>query len=212
MVISIHYKTVSIQGWQVNVSEHEIRNTSWPAVKSELADQFFRISRVVAQQPLEKLKTVIFWIHRNDPSGKCAAFNPSAQWLRDHGSDPHMAGGVEISNCANFLDWTHQQPFMVLHELAHAYNFKFMKGGFKNQLIKNAFALSMQNGKYNHVLHWDGKIAKAYATTNQMEYFAECTEAYFGQNDFFPFVNAELKTFDPVAYKLMQEVWGNPVE
>jgi len=41
-----------------------------------------------------------------------------------------------------------------------------------------------------------------------MEYFAEASESYFGVNDFYPFVRAELKEFDPAAYFLMEEIWG----
>ena len=46
------------------------------------------------------------------------------------------------------------------------------------------------------------------STTNQMEYFAELSEAYFYRNDFYPFLNAELKQHDPVGYALMVELWG----
>jgi hypothetical protein len=57
------------------------------------------------------------------------------------------------------------------------------------------------------VLHIDGREQQAYALTNPMEYFAECTEAYFGTNDFFPFVRAELKKHDPAGYELMEKSW-----
>ena len=40
-----------------------------------------------------------------------------------------------------------------------------------------------------------------------MEYFAETTEAYFGTNDFHPFVRGELLTVDPSCAKLMQNTW-----
>jgi hypothetical protein len=70
----------------------------------------------------------------------------------------------------------------------------------------------MKEHRYEQVRHWDGKIVKAYATTNQMEYFAETTEAYFGSNDFFPFVRGELQVADPEGYALMVKVWGTPVK
>ena len=46
--------------------------------------------------------------------------------------------------------------------------------------------------------------------TDPMEYFAELSEAYFGTNDFFPFVRAELKNHDPEACKLLRKLWGEP--
>ena len=44
--------------------------------------------------------------------------------------------------------------------------------------------------------------------TNEKEYFAESTEAFFGTNDFYPFVRAELKEYDPDMFALLCEVWG----
>ena len=43
---------------------------------------------------------------------------------------------------------------------------------------------------------------------NSKEYFAESTEAYFGVNDFYPFVRAELKEHDPTMFSLMETLWG----
>ena len=50
-----------------------------------------------------------------------------------------MAGGVELANARNFLDWTLEQPWMVLHELAHAFHHKFLPGGFENKELKAAY-------------------------------------------------------------------------
>ena len=51
-------------------------------------------------------------------------------------------------------------------------------------------------------------MVKAYAATNQEEYFAELTEAYFGQNDWFPHNREELRNYDPRGYKMIEEVWS----
>ena len=53
-----------------------------------------------------------------------------------------------------------------------------------------------------------GRKVRHYGLNNQMEYFAEATEAYFGVNDFYPFVRAELKAIDPEGFSLMEAVWG----
>jgi dipeptidyl-peptidase-4 len=44
--------------------------------------------------------------------------------------------------------------------------------------------------------------------TNHKEYFAEGTEAFFNRNDFYPFVQAELKEHDPRLHALLEEIWG----
>jgi len=41
-----------------------------------------------------------------------------------------------------------------------------------------------------------------------MEYFAESTEAFFGANDFYPFVRAELQRHDPAMDRLLLRFWG----
>jgi hypothetical protein len=46
---------------------------------------------------------------------------------------------------------------------------------------------------------------------NPMEYFAETTEAFFGTNDFYPFVRVELQDHDPPMYALLRQLWeGKP--
>lgn len=52
------------------------------------------------------------------------------------------------------------------------------------------------------------KPSKAYAMTNQMEYFAETTEAYFDRNDMEPFDLGELKSKDPTVVPVLEKLWG----
>jgi hypothetical protein len=46
--------------------------------------------------------------------------------------------------------------------------------------------------------------------TDQKEFFAEMTEAYFGMNDFFPFNRGELKDAEPEIHALMKKIWEGP--
>ena len=43
---------------------------------------------------------------------------------------------------------------------------------------------------------------------SDQEYFAESSEAFFGTNDFYPFVGAELKQHDPRMYEVLERAWG----
>ena len=122
-----------------------------------------------------------------------------------------MAGGIELANARNFLDWTLEQPWMVLHELAHAYHHKFLPGGFENSELKAAYQNALKSKGYDSVLKIAHTEEKAYATTNPMEYFAETTEAFFGTNDFFPFVRSELRRHDPVGLRAAQKAVGRKV-
>jgi len=206
------YTDFKFEGWTTHVEKKLIatRPNLWKAVQTELNLQLVSIERVVPDAPLAKLKTIPIWIRLNDPGNICAAFHPDASWLQAHAMDPQMAHGFEIGNAENFVSWTYEQPWMILHELSHGYQFLYMPKGFENPDVKAAYAAAMAAKRYDQVRHWNGAVVKAYATTNPMEYFAETTEAYFGTNDFYPFVRGELITADPDGYTLMQKIWGPP--
>jgi tRNA U38,U39,U40 pseudouridine synthase TruA len=109
------------------------------------------------------------------------------------------------------VKWTTEdQPMMVLHELAHAYHHQVLTRG--NSDVLKAFENAVKSKKYEMVPYVRGQKLRAYALTNDTEYFAELTEAYFGRNDFYPFTREELKTFDPEGYALMERIWGKPKE
>ena len=48
---------------------------------------------------------------------------------------------------------------------------------------------------------------RAYGMNNPQEYFAELTEAYFGTNDFYPFVKPELAEHDAQGYAAIESLW-----
>ena len=66
----------------------------------------------------------------------------------------------------------------------------------------------MAAGKYQEVLLYTGQTVKHYGTTNEKEFFAEATEAYFYRNDFYPFVAAELEIYDPLTFSVLEKIWG----
>ncbi len=56
------------------------------------------------------------------------------------------------------------------------------------------------------------RLDRAYALTNAKEYFAECTEAFFTKNDFFPFTRDELQKHDPEMFDLLTQLWGKKTQ
>jgi hypothetical protein len=97
---------------------------------------------------------------------------------------------------------------MLLHELSHGYHHQFLEAGFQNAQVKAVYEQAMKSKLYDRVLRYGGQEEKAYAATNPREYFAEASEAYFGTNDFYPFVRAELRRHDPNAFKMVETLWG----
>ena len=204
------YTNLKLDGFSlvVEISLIKSRAQTWAAVRTELHRQLLGINRVIPKPALQKLNRVPIYIHNTSPETRCMAYHPGAQWLREHSMNPAMEHAIEIGNADNFLSWTEQQPWMVLHELAHAYHHRFLPNGFENKEVATAYRFNLDAKRYDAVLHWDGKTTAHYAKTNPMEYFAEASEAYFGQNDFYPFVKAELKTHDPEGFAVIAKVWG----
>ena len=116
------------------------------------------------------------------------------------------AKAVDLANAKNFVKYSKTQFCIVLHELAHAYHDQILS--FDDPTILDAFKNAKSEGLYDSVLHMSGNEKLAYAMTDHKEYFAELTEAYFGTNDFYPFVRPELLKHDPVGYEMIETVWG----
>lgn len=60
------------------------------------------------------------------------------------------------------------------------------------------------------MLRINGQREEHYALTDETEFFAEMSEAYFGMNDYFPFNHAELQEAEPKLLELLENIWGAP--
>ncbi|MCL1920052.1 MAG: hypothetical protein FWG50_03080 [Kiritimatiellaeota bacterium] len=184
------------------------------AFRDELDKQLADLHRVLPKDKLTALLPVRIWVEWEKKPNGAAEYHPSANWLRDNGYNPEKAGGVEVSNIRNFVRWSRDaQPAMLLHEMAHAYMFRFVKPGSANyDALKKAFDRAVETGIYDAVEYIGGGKKKAYALTDINEYFAELTEAYFLKNDFYPFTRDDLKTHDPEGYAVLRAIWEGDVE
>lgn len=203
------YREHSSHGWRV-LLHRSLDDPARVPTRDEtlelLADHLYRVSRAVPEQALARLREVPIWLEYAHPRHPCMCYHPSADWLRENGMNPAKAGAVELANCRNFLDWTHDQPWMVLHELAHAYHDRTL--GFDHAAVRAEFDRAKRDGIYESVLRIGGSRERSYALTNPQEYFAEASEAFFGTNDFYPFTRAELAEYDPGMFRLLEELWG----
>jgi hypothetical protein len=122
--------------------------------------------------------------------------------------EPNLAKCVHIPVAADLPTPRNinRQPWVVLHELAHAYHDQVL--GFEEPRILKAYEAYKRNGHAEATLLYDGTCTRHYALTDHKEFFAEMTETYFGLNDFFPFNRAELITAEPEIFDLMQTIWG----
>ena len=201
------YEKREVEGWTVYVNRTllgEQRLLGNDALKL-LQTKLYDIVRVVPERKCAELRKVPVWLGVDDGPNDRAQYHPSPDWLTKHGYNPDKAKGVEIGNATRFLKTAIDQPSMVLHELAHAFHDQVLR--FDHPGIRAAYDEAKKGGAYESVLRIGGAKERHYALTDPMEYFAEGTEAFFGTNDFYPFVRTELKLHDPTLYHLLQELW-----
>jgi len=115
-------------------------------------------------------------------------------------SHPGKMNAVEIMSLKRLTEM-HQpgrdkDQIILLHELCHVVHNVFLGG--ENRDVNAAYAQAMERGLYS----------KVYARMNAHEYFAEISCAYLDRCNNFPYTAEELKDYDPVGYKLCEQVWG----
>lgn len=188
-------------------NETALANSALGIIETDLA----RILEFSLNEQIKSaLLAVPIFLDLNTTTGG-AVYHPSAEWLSQNGYITEKAQSVEISNIRNFINWTKQnQPYMLLHELAHAYHHRIHN--FSNADITNAYDHAIAVGLYTNVSYHSGNdnyttASKAYGLNDEKEFFAELTEAYFGLNDYYPFVRSELETYDPAGFDMIERVW-----
>lgn len=203
-----------IEGWNLYINKQLIK-VNKPVVEAAvtvLSRQLKEITMVVPADAVMKLKTVPLWFSpKYQRSEARAEYHNSAEWLKENGRDIVMAKGVEFTNIPNYIALSRGLRNIPLHELAHAYHDQAL--GYNNGLIAAAYQRAKAGGKYERVVRQDAASGRRwydrhYALTDDREYFAESTEAYFSINDFYPFNRKELLAFDPVMFNLLTRLWG----
>lgn len=205
-----NYEVRDVNGWKVFLNSR-FEQTE-PEICAEtlllLQHQLYQIERMVPAPAVKKIREIAVWVELDEPHHPCMCYHPDPGWLKSHDMNPEKARCIEIANARNFLTWTKQQPWMVFHELAHGYHHQFVQDGYDNQELAEALKVAREEKLYDEVLHINGRTERHYALTNQMEYFAEQSEACFGTNDFYPFVKSELQKHDPRMFALVRKLWG----
>jgi hypothetical protein len=173
-----------------------------------LEARLIAIATVVPEKSLAKLRAITIELDKNYGDLRAMQYHPDADWLKQHGYSEKLVKCVHIPEVEDFLSPSEnlRMPWVILHELAHGFHDQTL--GFEDQRIIAVWKRFCESGKYQSVLTTMGKRIKHYGLTNQMEFFAEMTESYFGSNDFFPFVTGELQKEEPEIFALFEEIWG----
>jgi len=158
--------------------------------------------RILPPDVIKTLQNVRLWFEVSDCTG--ATYHADADWLSDHGMNPDKVGGIQIS--ADIVTSSDDQPGVILHELAHAFEEAQVLGPGRTEL-KSAYQAARLSGRYESVPRRGGGKERAYALTDVHEYFAELSEAYFSENDFYPFNRDDLEYFDPQGFAVIESLW-----
>ena len=204
-----HTKKI-LEGWTIRVDDRlldsanaELSKKSLKFLEGKLAD----IVVVVPEEPLKQLRKVEIVLDLSHGKLSSMQYHPSANWLKNNGYAENLAKCVHIPKAADVAVKRNinEQPWVILHELAHAYHDQVLS--FDHPRVLEAYKAYKASGRGDKVLLYNGQKVKHYALTNQMEFFAEMTESYFGVNDFYPFTRAELHEIEPDTFELLKSIW-----
>ncbi|WP_145098962.1 metallopeptidase [Anatilimnocola aggregata] len=205
------HRIETIEGWTVQVDtsfdkedNRDLRENTLRVV----ANQLYHLKTLLAPEMVAELQKIPIRLDVHNEKLVQAQYHPSAGWLKANGHPAECTRVVHIPRAKYFLDRKHQshQPYVLLHELAHAYHDQVLT--FEHPAIIAAYDRAKKAELYDKILLINGKETKHYAMTNHKEFFAEMTECYLGTNDFFPFVSGELKKHDEETFRLLEGIWG----
>ncbi len=200
-----------IEGWTVRVDDRLLRQADelpGKQVLKSLENRLANIKAVTSVETLAKLQGITIVLDISHGKLTSMQYHPSAAWLKDNGYAVDLARCVHIPVASALVEprQINVQPWVVLHELSHAYHDQLL--GFDDPRILRAYHQFKQSGRGEPALLVTGQRGRHYGLTDHKEFFAEMTEAYFGTNDFFPFNRGELLTSEPAIHQLMAEIWG----
>jgi len=203
----------NIEGFAVYIDKQDLADhpAEMREVLDHLRNQYYQVRLTVPAAAVAVMQErVPLWLAYD--SGPGTAFHPSYKWLLERGyaSPDGLKSLFSICRAKGFCTNAYHQPWVVLHELSHGYDYLYLGEGrrYSSDRLKAAYDRARQSGGYDSVLCRYSRGARHYAMSNPMEYFAENTEAYFGTNDFYPFVRAELREHDPKMAALLEDLWG----
>jgi hypothetical protein len=204
-----------MEGFTVLLSEEVLKNDEKSTLERKplqaLELELKTINKILPPEAVRVLRNVLIWVEWDQDraastgrSGKVIAIFSGGhqQAFVQKGEHPLKAKSVTVLRLKQ-LAAEHQPKndsggCTLLHELAHAVHYELL-GGKDYPPIVAAYKQAMERKLYDK---------STYASTNESEFFAELTCAYFDQLEYYPRNRAELKKHDAVTYSLMEKTWG----
>lgn len=185
-------ETRMMHGFTVLVEKRALRHPETTAALAKLDATLAEVDKAIPKAALATVQKAAVIVMRwaDDPEG--------ARQLWSHG------GMIDILDPRPYLASLKRDPYAVVHEMAHAY------AGARRELapaIAKAFAAARAARLYQWLKHSDGHWGRAYAASNENEYFAELSMTYLMRGAWFPFTRADLEKHDPEGFRVVAEAW-----
>jgi hypothetical protein len=209
------YKPMVVEGFTVILSAETLNHLDDTEFEKKplavLEGELRTICDLMPAKSLKQLQNVLIWVEwderlamSNGRAGNAVAvyYGGHQAYMLARGMPPLKAKNVTVLKMKS-LTQEHQPKrdsgrCVLLHEIAHAVHDQVLPQGRDNPVVKSAFKQALERKLVD---------PKAYAATNEMEFFAEMSCAYNNQLDYYPKDRAALKKHDPVTYKVMEDVW-----
>ncbi len=209
-VLDADYQRTNVGPFPVYIGP-EFRNRD-PAVLEHclqiLGSNAKQLQEVLPPTAWKRLAGIPIWLEYEPYGTNGGVYFDSEEWLIANGVTAAKAKSIQFTSSLAALAGSKLTP--LTHEVAHAYHDLVLS--FFYAPILSAYQHARLSGRYNAVRHASGRIERAYAMSDPMEFFAELSAAYFGYNDFFPFTREGLKESDPDSYKVISQAWEHPPE
>lgn len=210
--VPTEHKMQELAGYQVRVDQRLFEKPNKELGRKALQILEARLRMIEVTMPekaVEQMQGILIQLDLDHDGLNSMQYHPSADWLRKNGYSEDLEKVVHLPRARSLLSQANarKMPWVILHELAHGYHDQIL--GFDHAGILEHYRAEQERGDLDEVLHASGKTIRHYALTDHKEWFAEMTEAYFGSNDFYPFVRAELAEFDAKGHDIIKETWGD---
>ena len=208
------YTPKLVEGFTVVLSDETMRHLDDPKFKKKpievLAQEFKAITAAMPAKSVKILQRLLFFVEWDERKalGNGVAGGAVAVYYGGHqlsmlarGMPPLKAKNITVLSMRS-LAQEHQPDVesgrcVLLHEIAHAVHDQLL--GRENPTVFAAYKQARERKLVD---------PEAYAATNEAEFFAEMSCAYYDQLDYHPKTRSALQKLDPVTFKMMEEVWG----
>jgi hypothetical protein len=165
-VVGAHARTIqNVEGWNVLVDDRLLgepfEGIGTKAIKF-LEAKLFEITVIVPAEQLKQLQAVTIVLDEECGGLTSMQYHPSAGWLKANGYSRELARCVHLPRASDLPTARNinEQPFVILHELAHAYHDQVL--GFDQAQIIAAYEQFKASGNGEKTMLYNGRRVEHY--------------------------------------------------